>query len=75
MTAGSAPITGWRVTLTLPSGASISNLWNGLNTGTSGAVTVTNASYNGVLGGGQSTSFGFQATGSGTGATVTCTAT
>jgi endoglucanase len=75
VTAGSAAIHSWTVTMTLPSGAAITNLWNGLNTGTSGTVSVANASYNGALGAGQSTSFGFQANGSGTGATVTCRAT
>ncbi|NLT55354.1 MAG: rhamnogalacturonan lyase [Actinomycetales bacterium] len=74
VTAGSSAITGWRVTMTLPSGAAISNIWNGVNSGTSGTVTVTNQNYNGSLGAGQSTSFGFQGTGTGSGATVSCTA-
>jgi len=60
---GSATLNGWTVHLTLPSGTSIVSLWNGTNTGTSGAVTVKNASFNGSLGGGASTSFGY--TGSG----------
>ena len=72
ITAGSASISGWRVTLTLPSGAAIASLWNGVSSGTSGTVTVSNASYNGTLGAGQTTSFGFQGTGSGSGATATC---
>jgi endo-1,4-beta-xylanase len=36
---------------------------------------VTNASYNGQLGAGQSTSFGFQANGSASGITASCTPT
>jgi peptidoglycan/xylan/chitin deacetylase (PgdA/CDA1 family) len=74
VTAGSAPINGWNVTLTLPSGTSITSLWGGVNTGTSGTVQVANQSYNGALSAGQSTSFGFQGSGSGTGVTASCTA-
>jgi len=72
VTAGSGAISGWRVTLNLPGGTTLTGIWNGVNTGTSGAVTVTNQSYNGALGAGASTSFGFQGTGSGSGATVSC---
>ena len=75
VTAGSSAINGWRVTMTLPSGASIGNMWSGTASGTSGTVTVTNAAYNGRLGAGQTTNFGFVGTGTGAGATVTCTAT
>ncbi|GAA2997700.1 cellulose binding domain-containing protein [Streptosporangium longisporum] len=74
VTAGGTAIDGWRVTLTLPAGATISSLWNGVTSGTGGTVTVTNQSYNGRLPAGQSAGFGFQAGGSGAGATVTCTA-
>lgn len=73
VTAGSSAIRGWRVTVTLPSGASATQVWNGSSTGGTQPV-VTNAAWNGALGSGQSTSFGFQGTGSGNGATVTCTA-
>ncbi len=61
---GSSPVNGWTVHFTLPSGQTISSLWNGVNTGTSGAVTVKNAAYNGSISPGSSTSFGFTATGS-----------
>ncbi len=74
VTAGSAAISSWQVALTLPSGASIASTWNGVASGTTGAVTVANAAYNGSLGAGQATSFGFQGTGSGSGATVSCSA-
>ena len=74
VSAGSTAINGWKVALTLPSGASITSLWNGVNSGSSGAVTVTNASYNARLSAGQSTNFGFQGSGTGAGATVTCSA-
>jgi endo-1,4-beta-xylanase len=74
VTAGSSAINGWRISLNLPSGASAVNMWNGQPSGTSGSVTVSNMSYNGKLTAGQSTEFGFQGSGSGTGASVTCTA-
>ncbi|MBQ1031291.1 cellulose binding domain-containing protein [Micromonospora sp. C97] len=73
VTAGTTALTGWRVTLTLPGGASVSSLWNGVSSGTSGTITVTNQSYNGRLAAGQATSFGFQGTGTGSGATASCT--
>jgi lysophospholipase L1-like esterase len=72
VTAG-ASVSGWRVALVLPSGASLAGVWNGVATGSSGTVAVTNAAYNGQLGAGQSTTFGFQGNGSGDGATVSCT--
>ncbi|KOX08443.1 cellulose binding domain-containing protein [Micromonospora profundi] len=70
-----APLNGWTVRLGLASGQTISSLWNGVNTGTTGTVSVQNAAYNGSLGPNASTTFGFTATGNG--ATppsgVTCT--
>ena len=74
VTTGSAGTRGWRVTMTLPSGTAVSNGWNASFSGSTGSVTATNASYNGTLGAGQTTSFGFQGTGSGSGVTVSCTA-
>lgn len=72
---GSSTLNGWTVHLTLPSGQTISSLWNGVNTGTSGAVTVKNAAYNGTLAGGTSTTFGYTGTGDGSAAptNVSCT--
>ncbi len=74
VTAGSAGTNSWKVTVNLPSGASISSLWNGTASGSSGSVTVTDAGYNGKLSAGQSTSFGFQGSGNGSGASVSCAA-
>jgi poly(hydroxyalkanoate) depolymerase family esterase len=74
VTAGATAINGWRGSLTLPAGATITNSWNAQLTGTTGTVTAVNLSYNGRLTPGQTAEFGLQATGSGTGATVTCTA-
>jgi cellulase/cellobiase CelA1 len=74
VTAGSAPVTGWTVTITLPSGASVTNAWNSSRSGSTGTVQFTNVSYNGAIGAGQSTEFGFQGTGSGSGMTPACAA-
>jgi hypothetical protein len=72
VTAGAAPITGWRVGLTLPSGATISNAWNVNRSGNTGAVQFTNVNYNGQLAAGAYTEFGFQATGTAGALTPTC---
>jgi hypothetical protein len=74
LTAGSAPISGWTVTMTLPAGASITNTWNASPSGTTGTVRFNNVSYNGSIAAGQSTDWGFQGTGTGTGMTATCAA-
>ena len=52
-------------------GASISSLWNAVAGGTSGAVTVTNQSYNGRLAAAQSAT-SVQGTENDSGATATC---
>jgi poly(hydroxyalkanoate) depolymerase family esterase len=63
---GAATLNGWTVRLTLATGQAITNLWSGVNTGTSGAITVRNASFNGTLPGNGSTTFGYVANGNGT---------
>jgi hypothetical protein len=60
---GSTPINGWTVSWTFPSGQTISQLWNGTLSQSGSSETVKNASYNGQIPAGGSTSFGF--TGSG----------
>jgi lysophospholipase L1-like esterase len=57
-TAASA-LAGWSVRMTLPSGQHLDNIWDGVSTGTSGAVTVKNAAHNGSLAVAGSTTFGF----------------
>ncbi|WP_416968070.1 cellulose binding domain-containing protein [Streptomyces sp. 4F14] len=59
----SAALAGWTVTLPLPAGQTVSSLWSGQSTGTTGNVTVRNASWNGALGVGASTTFGFTVSG------------
>jgi chitin-binding protein len=65
-------ITGWKVTVNLPSGVATTGSWSATQSGTSGTVTFSNASYNGGLGAGASTTFGFQGTGNPNGMTATC---
>ncbi|WP_406065211.1 endo-1,4-beta-xylanase [Micromonospora sp. NBC_00860] len=74
VTAGSAGTSGWNVSATLASGASVTNTWSATASGSSGTVRFANVDYNGRLGAGQVTEFGFQGTGSGAGITPTCTA-
>ncbi|MFF0150143.1 glycoside hydrolase family 6 protein [Micromonospora sp. NPDC005203] len=74
VTAGSADINGWTTTITLPSGAAVTGVWSAQASGTSGTIRYTNVSYNGRVGAGQSTSFGFQGTGTGPGASAICAA-
>jgi predicted carbohydrate-binding protein with CBM5 and CBM33 domain len=69
---GTAAIPGWSVGLTLASGQSISNLWNGTLSGTAPNHTVRNANYNGALNANAATTFGFVASGGATAPTVTC---
>ncbi|MDO0924287.1 endo-1,4-beta-xylanase [Streptomyces sp. TG1A-8] len=60
VTAGSAPISGWSVTVTLTSPQKISTTWNGSPTwDSSGNVMTMRPNGNGTLSAGASTSFGF----------------
>ncbi|MCU7727580.1 endo-1,4-beta-xylanase [Actinoplanes sp. KI2] len=72
--AGSTALKGWTVALTLPSGAAVTNTWNATASGSSGSVSFTNVSYNGSVGAGAYTEFGFQGTGTGPSGTPACTA-
>ncbi|MFE4412886.1 cellulose binding domain-containing protein [Streptomyces sp. NPDC056821] len=71
---GTSTLNGWTVGMTLGSGQSISSLWDGVNTGTSGSVTVRNSPYNGTLAANGTATFGFTATGNSTPApgNITC---
>lgn len=73
VTAGNSAINGWTVRWTLSSGQQITQLWNGTLSASGSNVTVTNASYNGSLAAGASTTFGFTANGTPSNATLTCT--
>jgi hypothetical protein len=72
--AGSSPVSGWTVSTALPAGATVANSWETDRSGNSGTVQFTNVGHNGSIAPGQSTEFGFQGTGTGTGMTQTCSA-
>jgi endoglucanase len=58
--------TAWRVTWAFPGNQTITNSWNAQVTQTGASVTANNLSYNGSLAPGASTTFGMQASYSGT---------
>ncbi|AGL18898.1 secreted beta-mannosidase [Actinoplanes sp. N902-109] len=74
VTAGAAALRAWAVSVTLPAGAAVTSTWNAQATGATGAVRFANVSYNGTLGAGGSTEFGFQGTGPAPGGTASCAA-
>jgi endo-1,4-beta-xylanase len=74
VTAGSAAVNGWTVSLALPSGSAVTSTWNATNSGTTGTVSFRNVSYNGQIPAGGYTEFGFQGTGAGPTATPSCAA-
>ncbi|MFF9241449.1 cellulose binding domain-containing protein [Streptomyces sp. NPDC014801] len=63
---GSAPVDGWTLAFTLPSGQRITNAWNATVSPASGSVTARNLSHNAHLAPGGTQSFGFQGTYGGT---------
>jgi cellulose 1,4-beta-cellobiosidase len=73
---GSSAFTKWTVTWTWGGTQAITSSWNVNITSSGKAVTATSQAYNGSLGVGGSTSFGFQASYSGSNAapTLTCVA-
>jgi acetylxylan esterase len=71
VTAGAAAVTRWTVGLSVPTGAAITSVWNGTQSGSQ----VSNVAWNGALPAGGTAEFGFQGTGSPAGlAASTCTA-
>lgn len=60
-----AEINGWTLTWSFSGNQQITNLWNGQHSQNGNQVTVSNASYNGVIPHGGTQNFGFQATYSG----------
>ncbi|MFY0574927.1 cellulase family glycosylhydrolase [Cystobacter fuscus] len=73
---GTTATKGWTVSWTFGGNQQITNMWNATSTQSGASATARNMNYNGVLQPGSSTSFGFQATysGSNTAPTLTCTA-
>jgi hypothetical protein len=62
---GGSALNGWQLGFTLPSGQALTSSWNANLTGTGGAVTARNVTWNGGIPAGGNTSFGFQGTYSG----------
>ncbi|MFF3445455.1 family 43 glycosylhydrolase [Streptosporangium sp. NPDC002721] len=63
------PVNGWRLTWNFTAGQQISQAWNATATQSGTAVTATDAGYNAAIPSGGNTTFGFNATGTGTGST------
>jgi mannan endo-1,4-beta-mannosidase len=76
ITAGSAAIRNWTVTWTYANGQTVANAWGATVTSSGTTVTARNAAWNGTLGAGASTNFGFLGSWTGTNGvpTVTCAA-
>jgi hypothetical protein len=71
---GSGTLNGWKLGWTFPGSQAINNLWNGSYTQPGETVAVANASYNGSLAAGATTTVGFTAAGSSASpSSVTCT--
>jgi chitodextrinase len=73
---GQTPTKAWQVKWTWPGNQQVTSMWNATSAQTGTSETATNMSYNGAIGAGTSTSFGFQASYSGSNGvpTPTCTA-
>jgi chitodextrinase len=71
---GTAPTTGWTVSWTWPAGQTVVSMWNANNRPSGQNQVATNMNYNASVAPGQSTMFGFQASGSATSPTLSCTA-
>ncbi|SCG71700.1 cellulase family glycosylhydrolase [Micromonospora humi] len=74
VTAGSAAINGWTAKWTFANGQTVSQAWNATVSNSGSGFTARNVDYNGRLGAGASTTFGFIGNGSAATPAVTCTA-
>ncbi|MFB9462660.1 GH12 family glycosyl hydrolase domain-containing protein [Streptomyces cinereospinus] len=63
---GTAPVDGWRLGFTLPSGQRVASAWNASVAPAAGAVVASNVAHNARIAPGGSQSFGFQGVHSGT---------
>jgi chitodextrinase len=71
---GTAALNGWTTTWPVPSGTTIGQVWGGRSSVSGGVITVRNETYNGNLGAGATTTYGFTGTGTApTPSAVTCT--
>ncbi|WP_158854009.1 lytic polysaccharide monooxygenase auxiliary activity family 9 protein [Saccharothrix deserti] len=74
VTAGTTAITGWAVNWTFANGERIDSSWSAAVTTSGSTISARNVAYNGSLGAGTSTSFGFVASGTAGTPILTCTA-
>jgi mannan endo-1,4-beta-mannosidase len=76
VTAGDSAISGWTVNWTFADGQTVTQPWSATVTSSGSDVTARNLSYNGSLGAGVSTTFGFLGSWNGANRvpTVSCTA-
>ena len=76
VTAGGSGISGWTVTWTYANGQRVTQAWNASVSSSGSAVTARNVTYNGSIGAGGSTTFGFLASWNGTNSlpSLSCTA-
>nr|WP_231648259.1 cellulose binding domain-containing protein [Saccharothrix sp. NRRL B-16348] len=74
MAAGATAISGWTVSWTFANGERINSSWSAAVTTNGSTVTARNAAYNGSVGAGSSTTFGFVASGTAGTPSLTCTA-
>jgi endoglucanase len=74
VTAGSSAISGWKLTIALPSGVSIGQVWNGTLTTSGSTATITNVSWNGALASGATAQVGFTAGGTASSLNFACKA-
>ena len=74
VTAGTTKISGWRVNWTLAADQTIRSIFNATMTADGKAVTAHNATWNGTLAAGASTTFGYVLDGGSSQPTLTCTA-
>ena len=74
---GTVATKSWKITWTWGGNQAITNSWNAAITSSGTAVTAANQTYNAVIAAAGNTTFGFQASYSGTNAapTLTCSAT
>ncbi|MEV4383252.1 cellulose binding domain-containing protein [Streptosporangium sp. NPDC049644] len=70
--AGNSAINGWTVNWTWPGSQTITQVWGGVRSGSGSNVTVRNETWNGSLGAGASTTFGFLSNGTAATPAATC---
>lgn len=73
VTAGATPITGWTVGWTFTNGERINSSWSATLTTSGSTISARNVAYNGSLGAGAATTFGFVASGTAGTPTLSCT--